>query len=207
MLGEDLAHADLLMRVDYKKSAEEVFTDAARLLPENSKDLALLSTISEEAQPRNQILPSWVPDFSVHGFRPNLLFGFGPMVGECKNKSFFSTSGQLPRSLRLPLSGHALRLDGHIFDAISAVGESDDERINDPVHSFLHMLKLVASLKPIYHMGEKRSDVFWRTMIADQSGDDHPASSSLSIPFKKACPGWLLRMVGHICLRNHPFHI
>jgi len=199
VLGSDCNGADQLLKVDYKMSIEEVFVETTRLVLDHAEDLAFLSTITEEGQGRNMRLPSWVPDFSLPGSHPSPLYGYGLMTGDRRNENFFSAAGQLSQRRHSPLSDdnqNILKLDGYIFDTIEATGESYDERVKNAPHSFLGMLTLVSSLNPIYHTGETRSDVFWRTMIADQKDDHHPAPSSLSVPFKKLIFRWLIQLAG-----------
>ena len=176
---------------DYKKSVPEIYIEASKVILLSSEDLRLFSLVAEELQGRRQDLPSWVPDFSVRGSRPAGLFALGVMVAGRDGKSFYNAAAGLPRQLRYPLDNTTVCIHGHHFDRINGIGESISE-IGQSSRSFLGLLNLVLSLEPIYCTGEGRSDVFWRTMIADQCGDQHPAPASLKVPFMKHIYGMLV---------------
>jgi hypothetical protein len=71
-VSEEFQEASLRTKipVDYSRSVQDVFIDAARFMVKDSLTLDILCL--KEARPAVQGLPSWVPDFSVTSF-PNVL--------------------------------------------------------------------------------------------------------------------------------------
>lgn len=155
------------------RSASETYTLAAIQILKDSDDLLLLAH-AEGGDFRTMIQASWVPDWSCAR-----VLGLG-IIGYKR----FSAAGSLPRSLVIDEAGElALKVRGLRLDDISLVGESK--------HQFLkgspcpEWLSLVKALPTIYHTGQPRMEVFWRTLITDTAGIDHqhPAPAGYSQAF------------------------
>jgi hypothetical protein len=175
-LGFSSSESTASVVVDYSKSVKEVYTEAARAILLHSDNLHDLHYIEGGSFRKTPGLPSWVPDFDVLGGRPTPFISLGG-----RNKNHFHAAGSISRQLRFPASDLSkLHIFSHKFDTIDRTGSSNDERN----HQFEDWLDLILSLPATYPTGQDRTEVFWRTLIADTAKDISPAPPQTKNAFK-----------------------
>ena len=147
------------------RTAAVTFTLAAIQILEDSDNLLLLACIEGDNFQTIPLLPSWVPDWSC-----NRVLGLG-VTGYKR----FSAAGNLPRSLTIDQTSLTLIVKGFKLDVIVAVGECKHEVIAG--ESFPQWLSIIRNMPEVYHTGQPRIEVFWRTLITDTAGvlTVHPA--------------------------------
>jgi hypothetical protein len=158
---------------DEDRTATTTFINAAVQILQDSHDLLLLAHVEGKMFQRLPSLPSWVPDWSC-----NRLLGLG-ITGYTR----FYASGKLPRCLSIDEAALRLTVRGFMLDHIVAVGESKHQVLKgDP---FPQILSLYQTMPEIYHTGQPRVEVFWRTMITDTAGPPriYPAPHSWRLAF------------------------
>lgn len=171
--------------IDYSRSAQDVFIDAARFMVLDSLTLDILCL--KEARPTMKGLPSWVPDFSVTSF-PNVLSD-----GHIKS---WIACGPFLRPVPKVLTGNALEVMGASIGKISSTNffprEDQHSDISDlweymaelpPVSEILvydgdavdDCLTMAFSPGPgspirevpIRPVIQQRSEVLWRTLLCN----------------------------------------
>ncbi|CAO2649165.1 Nn.00g101140.m01.CDS01 [Neocucurbitaria sp. VM-36] len=155
-----------------ERSVSETYTLAAIQVLEDSDDLLVLA-YAEGDKFQTIVQYSWVPDWSC----PRVL-GLG-VVGYKR----YSAAGNLPRSLTINEKALSLKVRGLRLDDIVLAGESKHEFLKGtPCPSWWSILR---ALPPVYHTGQTRMEVFWRTLITDTAGIDrqHPAPSNYGPAF------------------------
>jgi hypothetical protein len=168
------------------RSVVDTYVCAAVQILEDADDLLLLAYAEGQNFQRIESLPSWVPDWScAKGL------GLG-LVGYTR----FTAAGDLPRSLRIDESNMSLALHGLRLDRIVQVGESKDEAI---IHRksayFPDWISILSFLPPVYHNGQLKLEVFWRTLITDTAARlAHPAQHPAPEEFRLAFYDWLTRI-------------
>lgn len=169
---------------DYKKSVQRVYTEAARAILLDSENLLGLCLIEEKSERTTPGLPSWVPDYNTRGGRPAPLSSIGRLA-ENGALTFYRASGSFPRHLSFPLGENPiLQTSGHEFDSISRTTSSNNDLHIIGGH-FVDWLDLILSLPEIYLTNQRRSEVFWRTLIADVGNHESPAPIRIEGYFKK----------------------
>lgn len=162
---------------DYSKSPVEVYIETSKAIIEHSRSLLLLSNVEHRLNDQNanpMKLPSWVPDFSKD---------WGTALS--RNGSGDHYHASKGHSIRLPPSPdlQALVLEGFHFDTITGVGDSDFELARG-IHPLYESAKIVLELPSVYHTGQDRAEVLWRTLIADQANGQCPAPASYAETFR-----------------------
>jgi hypothetical protein len=160
---------------NYGAESSQAYMDAAVQLLKQGSDLTLL-TASEGENFRNfKNLPSWAPDWS-YGTRKSLL-GLG-ITGYTR----FSSAGPLLRSVTFSKDERILFVEAAQLDKIVQVGETKEEvDMGKPFHRWLQILN---SLESVYHTGESRWEVFWRTLLTNTSMEGQfPAPDRLATGF------------------------
>ena len=158
-----------LPRPDYQREVAQVFEDFCKNILAQSSTLWLLSSVEGKAADDSPY-PSWVPDFSKDW---SLAYGNGAHYNACL--------GLTPR-LRPTTSLSKLILDAYLFDEVNAIGESDFE-LGRGLIPIIKCAKMLLELPVIYHTGQDRAEVLWRTLIADQAQDRYPAPASMAGAF------------------------
>lgn len=151
-----------------ERSAADTYTAAAIQILEDSDDLLLLTCAEGDKFRFIPFLPSWVPDWSC-----TRVLGLG-VTGYRR----YSAAANLPRSLIINEKALSLIVKGVRLDDIVSIGENKHEILNGK--PFPQWLSILSALPQIYHTGQSRSEVFWRTLITDTAGTPpcHPASSN-----------------------------
>ncbi|KAN0069201.1 HET domain containing protein [Elaphomyces granulatus] len=160
-----------------KRSVAETYTLAAIQILEDSDDLLLLSYAEGDSFRTIPFLPSWVPDWSC-----SRTLGLG-VTGYRR----YSAAATLPRTLEINEWGRCLTLKGFRLDDIVSVGENKQDVLSGK--SFPNWLHIINAMRPLYHTGQSRSEVFWRTLITDTAGTPpcHPAPHS----YRPAYVSWI----------------
>ncbi len=171
--------------IDYESATEEVYADTTRRIIEQSQSLKILSCVQDASKRIIAAYPSWVPDYSL------------PYVNMMGNHGSFQAAGrehQVPQILPSPsasgLSGHWSRLclRGHVFDTIVETGNERTAYVNSAMLLEPSWFELALLLKTPYpSTGQKRTEVLWRTLCADQdaSSTTSPAPASFGALFKE----------------------
>ena len=73
-------------------------------------------------------------------------------------------------------------IDAYLFDEVNAIGESDFE-LGTGLAPYIKCAEMLSELPVIYHTGQDRAEVLWRTLIADQAQDRYPAPASMAGAF------------------------
>ena len=169
------------------RSVVDTYVSTAIQILEDADDLLLLAHAEGQDFQMIEGLPSWVPDWScVRGL------GLG-IVGYTR----FTAAGNLPRSLKLDESNMSLALRGLRLDQVVQVGESEDEAlINRKPAYFPGWISILSALPLVYHNGQSKSEVFWRTLITDTASRiPHPVRHPAAEEYRFAFCDWLMRIV------------
>lgn len=173
-IAGDSFREDALLRPEYgDRTATETYTLAALHILQNSNDLLLLCNAEGSDFQSIPNLPSWVPDWSC-----TKTIGLG-ITGYER----FAAAAELPRSLNIDRQRRRLSLKGVCLDKIFLAGESKEEvKGGSQFPKWLHILNTMPLL---YHTGQNRSEVFWRTLITDTGGypPTHPAPDSYGVAY------------------------
>lgn len=162
-------------RPDYQREVAQIFEDFCKnILAQSSRasTLWLLSSVEDRAADDSPY-PSWVPDLSKDWSLALPAYGNGAYHNACRRLT--------PRP-RPTTSLSELILDAHLFDEVNAIGESDFE-LGRGLVPFIKCAKMLLELPVIYHTGQDRAEVLWRTLIADQAQDGYPAPASMAGAF------------------------
>ena len=198
--------------VSYDRPSEEVYTFIAGRIIENMPFLTNLSFVNEPVDTRSSSLPSWVPDYSYSFERPKPLVALGfadtdsstgaSSPGGLFNASLASTA--VPSFRRI--AGSRLEVDGVCFDTIVEVSK---ELRHLQAHSLRSALELFANLDdPIGLPGAiPKSEVLWRTLIADFADGPQPPSPKLNKSFhdfvlQTIVVAWMLRKEPEFTIGN-----
>lgn len=168
------------------RSVVNTYVCTAVQILEDADDLLLLAYAEGQNFQRIEGLPSWVPDWSCAKS-----LGLG-LVGYTR----FTAAGDLPRSLRIDESNMSLALHGLQLDRIVQVGESKDEALihRKPAY-FPGWISILSTLPPVYHNGQLKIEVFWRTLITDTAARiPHPVQHPAAEEFRLAFCDWLTRI-------------
>jgi hypothetical protein len=167
----------------YGKPTEEVYIQAAIQILEDSDDLLLLAHAEGETfrQPQHRSLPSWVPDWSCE-----CVTGLG-VTGYRR----YSAAGDLQRSLVIHERAKSLVVKGIRLDDIVFAGENKQDFLRGkPCPKWLFLWN---AMPKVYHTGQSRFEVLWRTLITDTAGTPprHPAPKS----YGPAYISWITSML------------
>ncbi|KAH7126392.1 heterokaryon incompatibility protein-domain-containing protein [Dactylonectria estremocensis] len=156
-----------------ERSVVDTYTSAAIQLLEDSDDMLLLTCSEGEQFQKISPLPSWVPDWSCSR-------GLGLGITGYKR---YSAAGSLLRSLSIDEASLTLTVKGFKVDDIIAKGASKSEIISET--DIMNWLCIVQAMPQVYHTGQSRSEVFWRTLITDTGGTPpcHPAPAAFGQGF------------------------
>jgi hypothetical protein len=187
LAAADLEQKPRLRPVYGDRSVTTTYTSVAIQILEDTDNLLLLA--HSEGQDFHKIkgLPSWVPDWSCAS-----QLGLG-MAGYLR----FAASGSMTRSLVIDESDMSLSLHGLRLDRVAQVGESKDEALiyRKPEY-FPGWISILSALPPVYHNGQPKSEVFWRTLITDTAARiPHPARHPAAQEYRIAFTDWIARII------------
>jgi hypothetical protein len=169
------------LRPEYgSRHVSDTYLLATKQLLEDDDDLLILSCAEGQRQElQAQIsLPSWIPDWSCEK-----ALGLG-ITGYTR----YSAAGSLPKYARVIEPPMTLELLGRKIDNILARGESKSSVLDKT--PFSGWLSIVLSLSEIYHTGEERLEVFWRTLVTNTGGD--PPQYPIDGRFRYAFVSWIM---------------
>ncbi|RYP40754.1 hypothetical protein DL767_001472 [Monosporascus sp. MG133] len=189
------------LTASYRKTARDVFIDAARFMLVSNNNLELLSLVQDPESTLTPNLPSWVPDLSVQDSAMPFDFGFP--------QPFTASEGLGRASITFP-SPNLLEIRGFCMGTVAATGRL---RPSFLVHSLAELFAGLPSDSAIagprmspnlrrfileseqYDIENDRTirlaaldtsgavthqhkfEVFWRTLIGDFAAGHHPAPS------------------------------
>jgi hypothetical protein len=169
------------LRPEYGSShVSDTYLLATKQLLEDADDLLILSCAEGQRQGlQAQIsLPSWVPDWTCEEVPGLGITGY----------TRYSAAGSLPKYARVIEPPMTLELLGRKIDDISAQGESKYSVLDKA--SFSGWLSIVLSLPVLYHTGEDRLEVFWRTLVTNTGGD--PPKHPIDGRYRYAFVSWIV---------------
>ncbi|KAK4098441.1 hypothetical protein N658DRAFT_526332 [Parathielavia hyrcaniae] len=154
------------------RSTADTHTSAAVQMLLDADDLLLLAQVEGQDFQLQPSLPSWVPDWSCAK-------GLG--------------LGMVPETER------QLLLRGVLLDRVTRIGESKEEACihkNAAHHHFPSWLTILSALPAIYHTGQPRTEVLWRTLLTDTATriplkSRHPAPAEYGLAFQD----WLAHII------------
>jgi hypothetical protein len=173
------------------RSVANTYIATAIQILEDVDDLLLLAQVEGKDYQIVDGLPSWVPDWScARGL------GLG-LVGYTR----FTAASDLTKSVQINEQNMMLTLRGLQLDTVIQIGETKDSALRPSkraYHYFPGWLSILSSLAPIYHTGQPKNEVFWRTLITDTASHiplpaRHPAAEEYVFAFR----GWLTRIIDH----------
>lgn len=165
---------------DYETSPESIFRDVAGVLLARIPLLALLSEVEHDTEQEISSLPSWVPDWSAPGCGM-ARFGWATIQGNPVFDSSLVTN--LSRHPCI-VEGTRLLVRGAVFDKVSDIGEVTNVMTSS--HWIMPCLDTCKSMDKVYWpTGEGRQEVLWRTMVANQLGEqEYPAPAGSETSFR-----------------------
>ncbi|KAF7503295.1 hypothetical protein GJ744_004017 [Endocarpon pusillum] len=171
-----------LIRPDYGRSAEEVYTSATANIIMNCQHLGILAHVGDIARNRSLNLPSWVVDYSqlsdtsrICGFGRHILFSLDESV-----------ASRLPPPLR-EIQGVRLTLEGTDLDHVDVVSLAMwDEVLADPGHHFTGFCDFLSYL-PCYHLNSwTPTEALWRLLMFDTESIGHRISLAARSSYSQA---------------------
>lgn len=137
LIGLSSAHRDPRFVVDYSKSVCQVYTDVVEYVVATTKKLDIICAMPRGLNPYK--LPSWVPDWSFHGFGSSLL--------EHSSKHQFSAAGTSEAEANVSSDKAILHARGFSIGSITIIGVACGmEDLEDESHAVIALhewLKLV----------------------------------------------------------------
>ncbi|ENI00132.1 hypothetical protein COCC4DRAFT_151376 [Bipolaris maydis ATCC 48331] len=156
--GDSTLTKSRLIPVYGDRSVAETYTLAAIQILEDSDDLLLLCCAEGDNFRTIPSLPTWVPDWSCAR-----ALGLG-ITGYRR----FAAAGAFPRALNINEDDRRLTIKGFRLDDIVASSETKESILSG--NPFPGLLRIFNTMTPIYHTGQSRSEVLWRTLITDTAG-------------------------------------
>ena len=187
LLGDHIKRNPRLQPVYEDRSVVDTYVSTAIQLLEDAGDLLLLAHAEGQDFQMIEGLPSWVPDWSCEKG-----VGLG-IVGYRR----FAAAANLPRSLEINEPNMSLAVRGLRLDRVVQVGESKDEALNRrKLAYFPGWLSMLSALPLVYHTGQPKTEVFWRTLITDTAARAlQPARHPAADEYRHAFHDWLMRII------------
>jgi len=169
------------------RSVVDAYISTAIQILEDTNDLLLLAHAEGKDFQSFEGLPSWTPDWSCSKGLGLGIVGYGR----------FAAARNLPRSLKIDEPNKSLVLRGMLLDRIVQIGESKAEALTLRKHAYFPgWVSILSSLPMVYHTGQPRNEVFWRTLITDTAARiPHPARHPAAGEYKNAFRDWLARII------------
>jgi hypothetical protein len=156
--GESVLTRNRLIPVYGERSVADTYALAAIQILEDSDDLLLLCYAEGDRFRTIPSLPTWVPDWSCAR-----ALGLG-ITGYKR----FAAAGDLSRALDVNEEDLRLTIKGFRLDDIISSGETKEAILGGS--PFPRLLQIFNAMPPIYHTGQSRSEVLWRTLVTDTAG-------------------------------------
>ncbi|KAK4234443.1 heterokaryon incompatibility protein-domain-containing protein [Achaetomium macrosporum] len=188
--------------IDYQSSAEQVFALATKRIIAQSNSLKILSCVQDASvrSPKLAPYPSWTPDYSL------------PYFNMMCNAGCFSAAGSLPFTPPSPVSvsntntnpngnwsWSRLHLQAQPLDRITALAAPrtasvvNSAMLLDP--SWLDLALRLHTPYPFTAPPQRRTEVLWRTLCADQDESDATSISPAPARFGRLFKELLCAMV------------
>ena len=169
--------------IDYSSPPEEVFAITTRAVIEQTKSLKIFSCVQDASKRKIATYPSWVPDYSLPYF--NMMCNHGSFTAAGAR---YPTPQLVPAPSPGPSSWSRLRLRAHVFDTIVETANERTDYVNSSMLLEPSWFELALLLKTPYPAtGQKRTEVLWRTLCADQDAGStaSPAPARFGPLFKE----------------------
>ena len=140
---------------DYAKSVARCFADATRVLMEEEGDMNVLCTVQDHSVQTTPGLPSWVPDYAMPYM--NMMTGY------------YTAAKGLPFTLLPSKNWDTLPIRAVKLDTITQIGNDRKKVPNSMLHFDPSWFELISELNTPYRTGEYPTEVFWRTLCANQN--------------------------------------
>lgn len=169
-----------LISPSYSAKPEEIYTHVASVFLQKLPFLSTLSMLEDRSERALKHLPSWVPDWSVHGSGP-VRIGWANRDGTLQfDASHVDHMQQQPSCW---IEGSRLLLQGASFDSIVEV--SEPLRVIMTNYRASSLFKICSRLKKTYSpTGQTRQDALWRTLVLDELDNKYPALDGASSVFQ-----------------------
>ncbi|KAL1646054.1 hypothetical protein SLS58_003474 [Diplodia intermedia] len=164
---------------NYSATPEAVYTGVASVFLGKLPFLSTLSMLEDPSERSFKSLPSWVPDWSVHGSCP-VRIGWASRDG---NPLFDASLVERSEQLSCWIEGSRLLLQGARFDTV--VETSDPLRTIMTEYRASSLFNLCRGMKRKYSpTGQTRQEALWRTLVLDELDNNYPALPSSSSQFR-----------------------
>ncbi|KAH8714734.1 hypothetical protein BGZ61DRAFT_476781 [Ilyonectria robusta] len=161
-----------------ERDVSKAYIGIARYILEHSSDLLLLAHREGEDFESIPSLPSWVPDWNVKG-----TFGLGITGYE----RFSAAAGTEAYVMPEISEQNVLTLRAAKLDTVVQVGETKEEVGRGM--PFVQWLDILKRTQQVYHTGENRQEVLWRSLITNTDKD-----GKIPVPdLKKEFSSWIRR--------------
>ena len=139
---------------DYTKSAAQCFAEATKVIIEEERNLDILCSVQDHSARTTPDLPSWVPDYALP-YR-NIM------------TARFTAAGSLPFTSLPSESWNVFPIRAFKLDTITKIGNDRRKGPNSMFYFDPSWFELISELDAVYRTGEYRTEVFWRTLCANQ---------------------------------------
>lgn len=162
---------------NYTLEASRVYVHAAVEILKQESGINLLMVAEGEDFRLLKDLPSWVPDWSCSVKRTSLGLGI-------TGYERYDATASLKHEIAFSEDETVLFIKAAKLDNIVLVGETKEDverggRLD-------RWVDIVESLEPVYHTGESRFEVFWRTLITNTTSNGrYHALDNMSIGFSE----------------------
>lgn len=172
------AEADSPLYPHYERDVSKAYIGIARYILEHSSDLLLLAHREGEEFQSIPSLHSWVPDWNVKG-----TFGLG-ITGYGRFSAAAGTEAYVKPEVS---EQNVLTLRAAKLDTVVQVGETKEEVGRGM--PFVQWLDILKRTQQVYHTGENRQEVLWRSLITNTDKD-----GKIPVPdLKKEFSSWIRR--------------
>lgn len=172
---------DIPTKADYEAPISKVFREFTMLILYTTRSLDIWSYVIDESARRPDVsVPSWVPQLyqPSAGIMWNLI---GMHQSHHFHASSLSRSTLEPAVIDFDFDTQTAQTQGVMVDTVDEVALFTDNDISP-------CLRLLLNLPKHYLDGKEIQDVWWRTLIADQTMLAYPAPESLQL----ACKNFLI---------------
>lgn len=169
--------------VDYSKSEQQVFTEAATLALTEFRDLSCLSYIGSREKTRVPQLPSWVPDYTVP-------LTIKPLASSSEFRAGTTWQRQVQTSTNSPCT---LTLEGANVDTVTTVCAA--HWIASESNGFLDLIKLALNPIPVFQDPDLSfMDLLRNTLHAEFDSRTSPSDPAAVLKeMEESFQRWLFR--------------
>lgn len=159
---------------DYEKSMTDVYKDVAQNILKSTQTLDLLSLVHHTPMRASQ-LPSWVPDYPSNSALPLLLPRSDFVI------SFDASNCTAATSTNFVIDEARLHVKCYQFGTIVDLGDPVVDMDGRGMFEATARTALNSNLTHI--TGQSRTEVLWRTLIADHTATEQPAPKKMEVFF------------------------